>query len=63
MDLSYGEEYEEFRREVKAFLADNWPPRGEESELSREEQTDRFLDRAVGAGYLARSVPKKYGGL
>ena len=62
MDLSYGEEYEEFRREVKAFLADNWPPRGEESELSREEQTDRFRDRAVGAGYLARSVPKKYGG-
>ena len=62
MDLSYGEGYEEFRAEVKAFLAQNWPPKAEDAELSREEQADRFRDKAVDAGYLARSVPRKYGG-
>ena len=62
MDLSYGEEYEEFRRDVRAFLAENWPPKGKEGELSRQEQADRFRDKAVDAGYLARSVPRKYGG-
>ena len=62
MDLSHGEEYEEFRAEVQAFLAQNWPPKGPDTELSREEQADRFRDKAVDAGYLARSVPRKYGG-
>jgi hypothetical protein len=27
MDLSYGEEVEAFRGEVKAFLDANWPPK------------------------------------
>ena len=62
MDLSYGEAYEEFRKEVQAFLAENWPPAGEAAELSRKAQVDRFRDRAVDVGYLARSIPRKYGG-
>ena len=28
MDLSYGEEYDRYRDEVRAFLSDNWPPKG-----------------------------------
>ncbi len=62
MDLSYGEEYEEFRREVQAFLAESWPPRGNEAELPQNEQIDRFRERGVEAGYLSRSIPRKYGG-
>ena len=62
MDLSYGEEYEIFRKEVQAFLSENWPPQGDDATGSKEEQRDRFRGRAIEVGYLARSVPKKYGG-
>ncbi len=62
MDLSYGEEYESFRREVADFLAANWPWKGAEAELPREEQIPRFRARAIEAGYLARHIPRKYGG-
>ena len=62
MDLSYGEEYEEFRREVQAFLAENWPSWGDEAQLPQNEQIDRFRERGVAAGYLSRSIPRKYGG-
>jgi alkylation response protein AidB-like acyl-CoA dehydrogenase len=62
MDLSYSEEYERFRAEVQAFLNQHWPPQGEEAELSFEEKCARFRERAIAAGYLARSIPRKYGG-
>jgi alkylation response protein AidB-like acyl-CoA dehydrogenase len=62
MDLSYGSEFEAFREEVKAFLAANWPPSGDDEKLSREEQTKRFRQKATDAGYLNRSIPKQYGG-
>jgi alkylation response protein AidB-like acyl-CoA dehydrogenase len=62
MDLSYGEAYEAFRSEVKAFLAENWPARGAEADLSLNEQVDRFREKAIDAGYLARAIPRKYGG-
>ena len=62
MDLSYGEEYEAFRGEVRQFLASNWPLRGEAAELPRDEQILRFRQRAIDAGYLARAIPRRYGG-
>ena len=62
MDLSYGKEYEDFRLVVRQFLEANWPPKGEEADLDFAEKCDRFRGRAIEAGYLARSVPKKYGG-
>jgi len=62
MDLSYGAEYEAFREAVRGFLAEHWPPRGEEAALPREEQRRRFRERAVEAGYLLRGVPRRYGG-
>ena len=60
MDLSYGEEVEAFRGEVKAFLAANWPPKDDGK--SKEEQARAFRREAIGAGYLNRHIPKKYGG-
>jgi alkylation response protein AidB-like acyl-CoA dehydrogenase len=62
MDLSYGKEYEDFRAEVRAFLAANWPPKGELAGLPRAEGAARFRDLATQQGYLRRSIPKKYGG-
>ncbi len=62
MDLSYGSRYEEFRAEVRKFLEENWPPRGAEAELDRDEAKRRFRERATERGYLRRSIPKRYGG-
>jgi alkylation response protein AidB-like acyl-CoA dehydrogenase len=62
MDVSYGKQYEEFRAEVQAFLAANWPPKGAEAELPREEGARRFRQRATEQGFLNRSTPRKYGG-
>ena len=62
MDLSYGPEYETYREEVKAFLAENWPLKGEEAELGFDEQALRFRKRAIAAGFLARNIPKRFGG-
>jgi alkylation response protein AidB-like acyl-CoA dehydrogenase len=62
MDLKYSEEYEAFRGEVQAFLADHWPPKGEEADLELREQVRRFRQRAVDVGYLLRWLPVEYGG-
>jgi len=62
MDLSYGPEYEAFRAEVREFLAENWPPRGEEAELPRRRGAARFRDKATARGYLRRNIPARYGG-
>jgi alkylation response protein AidB-like acyl-CoA dehydrogenase len=62
MDLSYGERYEALRAELRAFLAANWPPRGADAALPRSEQTFAFRRRAIEAGYIARSIPRQYGG-
>jgi alkylation response protein AidB-like acyl-CoA dehydrogenase len=62
MDLSYGEEYEAYRAEVRAFLDAHWPPRGEAAKQAWKESAARFRELATGRGYLRRSVPKRYGG-
>ncbi|HTO09347.1 MAG TPA: acyl-CoA dehydrogenase family protein [Myxococcota bacterium] len=62
MDLSYSAEYEKFRGEVKAFLAGSWPLRGDEAKLPGEKRAALFRERAIAAGFLARSIPKRYGG-
>ena len=61
MDLSYGTENETFRGEVEAFLKDAWRPgerRGDDLRLYMK----AFRREAVGAGYLYRGVPRRYGG-
>jgi alkylation response protein AidB-like acyl-CoA dehydrogenase len=62
MNLSYSAEYEAFRQEVRGFLSESWPLRGDEAELPLGEQARLFRMRAIGAGYLARSIPRRYGG-
>jgi alkylation response protein AidB-like acyl-CoA dehydrogenase len=56
MDLSFGEESEAFRKDVKAFLADHW--------LSGASKGDAalFRTKATEAGYLYRAIPRAYGG-
>jgi alkylation response protein AidB-like acyl-CoA dehydrogenase len=61
MDLSYGPEYEEFRDEVRSFLADNAEnaPRGEHV---RSEKTLAWQSLLIEHGYAARTIPRQYGG-
>ncbi|HZR83899.1 MAG TPA: acyl-CoA dehydrogenase family protein [Candidatus Binatia bacterium] len=74
MDLSFSAEYEKFRSEVRAFLAENWsaadaaqePPTDDRNALAGPVRTDRrateFREKAIGRGYLYRHVPKRWGG-
>jgi alkylation response protein AidB-like acyl-CoA dehydrogenase len=62
MDLSYGPEYEQLRGEVRAFLAESWPPKDGSENGDLMAQAVAFRRRAIAAGYLARSIPKQYGG-
>jgi len=62
MDLTYGSEMEEFREEVKGFLAANWPPAKDAKNSSRADQIQQFRESAIAQGYLCRNIPKEYGG-
>jgi alkylation response protein AidB-like acyl-CoA dehydrogenase len=62
MDLSYGDELEGYREEVRKFLGQSWPLEGEEAKLDAGERVLRFRERAIAAGYLCRNIPKCYGG-
>lgn len=62
MELGFSDEHEAFRDEVKSFLAESWPLRGEEAKLRRRQQAVLFRGRAIERGYLARAIPKAYGG-
>ena len=65
MDLSYGPEYDDFRGELKGFLAEHWPAGGGgegESWEDMVERAARFRAQAVEQGYLLRWVPRQYGG-
>ena len=58
MDLSFGPEYDAYRKDVANFLAANWPPKAGKSDESVRE----FRAKAVEQGYQLRSIPKQYGG-
>ena len=62
MDLSYGSEFEAFRKDVSAWLGENWPLKGADAELPTAEGHALFRERATEQGYLYRSIPKAYGG-
>jgi len=63
MDLEYGERYEEFRREVRAFLEAHKPerPAGSFYKGPRGELV-RWLSLQIEHGYWARTIPEAYGG-
>jgi alkylation response protein AidB-like acyl-CoA dehydrogenase len=56
MDLTYGPAYAAFREEVRAFLAANWPGSNGSVDAAA------FRKSAIEAGYLYRSIPRRYGG-
>jgi len=60
MKLAFGEEHDDFRAEVRTFLEANWPP--SDSDPKAPESERRFVHAAIDAGYLHRSVPKRFGG-
>ena len=63
MDLEYGEQYEAFRREVRAFLeahADERPDLG--LATGDREARRRWLSLLIEHGYWARTIPRQYGG-
>jgi len=59
MDLDYGKEYEAFRAEVRGFLEREWPPK---NAGDRHGQRQAFRKAAIERGYMARGIPRKYGG-
>ena len=65
MDFSYGPEYDDFRGELKGFLAEHWPAGGGgegESWEDMVERAARFRAQAVAQGYLLRWGPRQFGG-
>ncbi len=63
MDLEFGEQYEQFRKEVRAFLEENKHrrPKGAFFEGPQKELSD-WLSLQIEHGYWARTIPKEYGG-
>jgi alkylation response protein AidB-like acyl-CoA dehydrogenase len=75
MNLSFTAEYERFRSQVRAFLAEHWtdddrasnPPGMDEMSgtgavLRLDDRATAFRKLAIAHGYLYRGIPKKYGG-
>ena len=66
MDLSYGPEYEKFRRELRAFLEANRDKapalRGGEVTTLKDPKIVSWQKLLIEHGYAARTIPKQYGG-
>ncbi len=62
MDLSYGAEAEEFRKDVRTFLKDSWAPAAELRGADLKAFIKEFRLKATEKGFLYRSIPKQYGG-
>ena len=64
MDLEYGERYEAFREEVRAFLVEHKPSAPSTTRLDGEGRRElvRWLSLQIEDGYWARTIPKEYGG-
>jgi alkylation response protein AidB-like acyl-CoA dehydrogenase len=62
MDLSYGADAEEFRKEVRAFLHDAWMPAVELRGADLKAFIKDFRLKATDKGFLYRAIPKQYGG-
>ncbi len=74
MNLEYSAEYQEFRAEVRRFLAENWSaedaarqPDGDAmaayvGAAGVDERATAFRLKAIARGYLYRHVPRRYGG-
>lgn len=62
MHLGVGHEYESFRAGVRAFLRAHWPPAASDDQHGNVRQVMGFRRAAVEAGYLYRTIPRRFGG-
>jgi alkylation response protein AidB-like acyl-CoA dehydrogenase len=63
MDLSYDREHEEFREEVRKFLADNAGKYPKPFGVNRPtEEAKAWQAKLIAHGYAARTIPAEYGG-
>jgi alkylation response protein AidB-like acyl-CoA dehydrogenase len=62
MDLEFDARYEEFRAQVRAFLAEHRPAKNWGLGDGRSEERIAWLSLQIEHGYWARTIPKKYGG-
>ena len=62
MDLEFGPEYEALRERVREFLAASWPPPPDAAGGDAKAQAIAFRREAIAQGFLARNIPRAYGG-
>ena len=65
MDLEYGPEYDDFRAQVRDFLAEAWPESqraGERAHAPDPAAQRAFVLAALERGFVYRSIPRAYGG-
>ncbi len=60
MDLTYGEEYEHYRDEVRSFLREHW--KWSAANPPPPEQAATFRELAIERGYVYRDIPRQWGG-
>ena len=63
MDFGYTAREEEFRREVRAFLAEAWPEEARRAGRATPEERERFRRAAAQRGWFSLGLPEEYGGL
>jgi len=61
MDLSFGDEYESFRRTVQQFITDHGDKSPPQSGV-RSRDAVSWQKRLIEHGYAARTIPNEYGG-
>ena len=63
MDLEFGQQYEDFRQEVRSFLDDHKPKKlGDIGSKGGRKALIEWLSLLIEHGYWARTIPKEYGG-
>ena len=62
MDLEFDARYDDFRKQVRAFLAEHKPPRNWGLSDGRNSDRVAWLSLQIEHGYWARTIPKAYGG-
>jgi alkylation response protein AidB-like acyl-CoA dehydrogenase len=61
MDLSFGDEYEEFRRDVQQFISDHGDKSPSQGGV-RNSEAIVWQKLLIENGYAARTIPQEYGG-
>ncbi len=62
MNLEFDARYDEFRKQVRDFVANHEPPRPFGLVKGKKEELVAWLSLLIEHGYWARAIPKEYGG-